>query len=73
MIKHVHKLELHKFFNFCAAHLPARVFIAEIPHFLFRTCLSKIRNTRISALYLAYVTGKCAAQKSIGESKSYLS
>ena len=25
----------------------------EIPHFLFRTCMSKVRNTGIFSLYLA--------------------
>ena len=43
--KHVHRLELQKFFNFCAAHLPVRLVIeTKFPYFLFLTWLSKIRN-----------------------------
>ena len=32
-------------------------------YFLFQTCMSKIRDTGISSLYLAFKIGKCAAQK----------
>ena len=32
--KHVHRLVLQKFLNFCAAHLPVRLDIDEIPVFL---------------------------------------
>ena len=43
--KHFHKLELEKFFNFCAAHLPVRLDIeTKFPYFLFLTWLSIIRN-----------------------------
>ena len=43
--KHVHRLELQKFLNFCAAHLSVRLDIeTKFPYFLFLTWLSKIRN-----------------------------
>ena len=43
--KHVHRLELQKFLNFCAAHLPVRLDIeTKFPYFLFLTWLSIIRN-----------------------------
>ena len=43
--KHVHRLELQKFFNFCAAHLPVRIDIeTKFPYFLLLTWLSIIRN-----------------------------
>ena len=43
--KHVHRQELQKYFNFCAAHLPVRLDIeTKFPHFLFLTRLSIIRN-----------------------------
>ena len=43
--KHVNRLELQKFFNFCAAHLPVRLDIeTKFSYFLFLTWLSKIRN-----------------------------
>ena len=45
--KHVHRLELQKFLNFCAAHLRVKRDIEKkIPYFLFWTC-------KISSLYLA--------------------
>ena len=38
LCKHVHRLELQKFFNFCAAHLPVRLDIeTKFPYFLFLT------------------------------------
>ena len=50
--KHVHWLELHKFFNFCAAHLPVRLDIeTKFPYFLFLTWLSIIRDQEFS-LYI---------------------
>ena len=43
--KHVQRLELLIFFNFCAAHSPVRLDIeTKFPHFLFLTWLSIIRN-----------------------------
>ena len=43
--KHVHRLELQKFFIFCAAHSPVRLDEeTKFLHFLFFTWLSKIRN-----------------------------
>ena len=43
--KHVHRLELQKLFNFCAAQLTARLDIeTKFPYFLFLTWLSIIRN-----------------------------
>ena len=40
--KDVYRLELHKFLNFCAAHLPVRLDIeTKFPYFLFLTWLSK--------------------------------
>ena len=35
--------------------------VHEIPDFLFRTCISKIRNTGISPI--SRLAGKCATQK----------
>ena len=44
-VKHVHRLELQKFFNFCAAHSPVRLDIeTNFPYFLFLTWLSIIRT-----------------------------
>ena len=43
--KHVHRLELHFFFNFCAAHLSVWLDIeTKFPYFLFLTRLSQKRN-----------------------------
>ena len=43
--KHVNRLELQKFFNFCAAHLSVRLDIeTKFPYFLFLTWLPIIRN-----------------------------
>ena len=43
--KHVHRLELREFSNFCAAHLPVRLDIeTNFRYFLFLKWLSKIRN-----------------------------
>ena len=43
--KHVHRLELQFFYNFCAAHSPVRLDIeTKFPHFLFLTWLSIITN-----------------------------
>ena len=43
--KHVHRLKLNFFFNFCAAHSPVRLDIeTKFPHFLFLTWLSIITN-----------------------------
>ena len=50
--KHVHRLELQKFLNFCAAHLAARLDIeTKFSYFLFLTWLSIIRNQEFS-LYI---------------------
>ena len=37
--KHIHRLELQVFLNFCAAHLPVKrhIYRDEIPDLLFRT------------------------------------
>ena len=49
--KLVHRPELQKFFNFCAAHLPVRLDIGtKFPYFLFLPWLSKIRNLENSIL-----------------------
>ena len=51
--KHVHRLELQKFCNFCAAHLPVKRDIeTKSLYFLFWTCVSEIRNLEF-CLYLA--------------------
>ena len=43
--KHVHRLELQKFYFFSAAHLPVRLDIeTKFPHFLFLTWLSIFRK-----------------------------
>ena len=43
--KHVHRPELQKFLNFCAAHLPDKRDIeTTFPYFLFWTCMSEKRN-----------------------------
>ena len=43
--KHVYRIELQKFLNFCAAHLPVRLDIeTKFLYFLFLTWLSMIRN-----------------------------
>ena len=50
--KHVHRLELQEFLNFCAAHSPVRLDIeTKFPYFLFLTWLSIIRNQRF-CLYI---------------------
>ena len=52
--KHVHRLELQKFFNFCAAHLPVRLDIeTKFPYFLILTWLSIIRNQEFRLYILA--------------------
>ena len=61
--KHVHRLELQKFFNLSVAHSPVRLDIdTKFPYFLFLTWLSIIRNRRFR-LYISSLTGECAAQK----------
>ena len=48
------RLEMQFFFNFCAAHLPARLDIeTEFSYFLFLTWLSIIRYQEFRRLYLA--------------------
>ena len=43
--KHVDRIELQKFFNFSAAHPPAKLDIeTKFPYFYFLTWLSIIRN-----------------------------
>ena len=43
--KPVHRLELQKFLNFCAAHLPVKRDIEKkLTYFLFRTCWELGRN-----------------------------
>ena len=52
--KHAHRLEMQKSLHFSASHLPVRLDMeTKFPYFLFWTCMSKIRNTGISSLYLA--------------------
>ena len=54
--KHVHRLELQTFFNFCAAHLPVRLDIeTKFPYFLFLTWLSIIRNSYCTILPAALI------------------
>ena len=58
--KHVHRLELQKFFNFCAAHLPVkRGMETKFPYFLFWTCMSEIGKF----VSISRLTGECATQK----------
>ena len=60
--KHVHRLKLQKFFNFCAAHLPVRLDIeTKFPYFLFLTWFSIIRNQEVVSI--SSPTGECASQK----------
>ena len=47
--KHVHGLELQKFFFIFVLRIYQ---LSEIPDFLFRRCKSEIRKTEISSLYL---------------------
>ena len=48
--KHIHRLELQNFFNFCVPHLPDSLDIkTKFPYFLFWTCTSEIR---IHAFYI---------------------
>ena len=43
--KHVQRLELQFFFNFCVAHLPIKRDIeTEFPYFLFRTCMCRFSD-----------------------------
>ena len=51
--KHVHRLELQSFFNFCAAHLSVKL---DIEKKLFWTTMSKIRNTGISTHFKSLKT-----------------
>ena len=53
--KRVHRLELQKFLNFCAVHLPVKRDIkTKLPYFLFWTCIH-VRNKKsgIPSLYPA--------------------
>ena len=55
--KHAHRLELQKFSNLCAAHLPVRLDIeTKFPYFLFWTCMSEIRNREFRR-YIYSLTG----------------
>ena len=49
--KNAHRLELQKFLNFCAAHLPVKRDIEmKFSYFLFWTCMSEIRNREFHVL-----------------------
>ena len=60
--KHVHRLELQKFFNFCAAHSPVRLHIET--KFLISNYCSHVKNKKYgNFVSISSLTDKCAAQK----------
>ena len=52
LCKHVHRLELQKFLNFCAAHSPVR-YREKIPVFLILDMHVRNKKSGILCLYLA--------------------
>ena len=60
--KHVHRLELQKFFNFYAAHSPVRLHIET--KFLIFIIDNHVKNKKYgNFVSISSLTGKCAAQK----------